>query len=90
MERFPQFTIGTKDDAFLAEKARGKAEFRVDLSDIPLTHRRERIEVSAGIANECCRQFGSLSCASDRSYRRHSGDGGGLDPDGGSPGREPF
>ena len=50
--RFPQFTIGTKDDAFLAEKARGKAEFRVDLSDIPLTHRRERIEVSAGIAND--------------------------------------
>ena len=40
-----------KDDAFLAEKARCKAEFRVDLSDIPLTHRRDRIEVSAGIAN---------------------------------------
>ena len=43
-----QFTIGSNDDAFLAEKARGKAEFRVDLSDIPLTHRRDRIEVSAG------------------------------------------
>ena len=42
-----------KDDAFLAEKARCKAEFRVDLSDIPLTLRRDRIEVSAGIANEC-------------------------------------
>ena len=41
-----------RDDAFLAEKARGKAEFRVDLSDIPLTHRRDRIEVSAGIAND--------------------------------------
>ena len=41
-----------KDDAFLAEKARCKAEFRVDLSDIPLTHRRDRIEVSAGIAND--------------------------------------
>ena len=25
----------------------------MDLSDIPLTHRRDRIEVSAGIANEC-------------------------------------
>ena len=52
VERIPQFTIGTKDDAFLAEKARGKAEFRVDLSDIPLTHRRDRIDVSAGIAND--------------------------------------
>ena len=39
--------------AFLAEKARAKAALRVDLSDIPLTHRRDRIEVSAGIANEC-------------------------------------
>ena len=39
-------------EAFLAEKARCKAEFRVDLSDIPLTHRRDRIEVIAGIAND--------------------------------------
>ena len=31
-----------KDDAFLAEKARALAEFLVDLSDIPLTHRRDR------------------------------------------------
>ena len=29
-----------------------KAVFRVDLSDIPLTLRRDRIEVSAGIAND--------------------------------------
>ena len=41
-----------KNEAFLAEKARCKAEFRVDLSDIPLTHRRERIEVLAGIAGD--------------------------------------
>ncbi len=41
-----------KDDAFLAEKARALAEFRVDLSDIPLTHRRDRIEVIVGIAND--------------------------------------
>ena len=34
----------------LAEKACALAEFRVDLSDIPLTHRRDRIEVLAGIA----------------------------------------
>ena len=40
------------DDAFLAEKARGKAEFRVDLSNIPLTLRRDRVEVIAGIAND--------------------------------------
>ena len=40
-------------ETFLAEKARAKAAFRVDLSDIPLTHRRDRIEVIAGIANEC-------------------------------------
>ena len=33
----------------LAEKARAKAALRVDLSDIPLTHRRDRIEVSAGL-----------------------------------------
>ena len=33
-------------------RARCKAFFRVDLSDIPLTHRRDRIEVSAGIAND--------------------------------------
>ena len=39
-----------KDDAFLAEKARCKAVFRVDLSDIPLTHRRDRIEALAEIA----------------------------------------
>ena len=52
MERIPLFTNWLKDDAFLAEKARCKAEFRVDLSDIPLTHRRDRIEVSAGIAND--------------------------------------
>ena len=52
MERFPEFTNWLKDDAFLAEKARCKAEFRVDLSDIPFTHRRDRIEVIAGIAND--------------------------------------
>ena len=31
-----------KDAAFRAEKARARAAFRVDLSDIPLTHRRDR------------------------------------------------
>ena len=31
-----------KNEAFLAEKARCKAVFRVDLSDIPLTHRDPR------------------------------------------------
>ena len=41
-----------KNEAFLAEKARCKAFFRVDLSDIPITHRRDRIEVSAAIAND--------------------------------------
>ena len=38
----------SKIPEFLADKARCKAEFRVDLSDIPLTHRRDRIEVTAG------------------------------------------
>ena len=42
----------SKTPEFLAEKARCKAVFRVDLSDIPLTLRRDRIEVSAGIAND--------------------------------------
>ena len=40
----------SKDPAFRAEKARARAAFRVDLSDIPLTHRRDRIEVAAAIA----------------------------------------
>ena len=33
-----------KSAPFLAEKARCKANHRVDLTDIPLTHRRDRIE----------------------------------------------
>ena len=33
VERIPIFTNWLKDDAFLAEKARCKAVFRVDLSD---------------------------------------------------------
>ena len=33
-----------KNPRVLAEKARCKAFFRVDLSDIPLTHRRDRID----------------------------------------------
>ena len=37
----------SKDPAFRAEKARARAAFRADLSDIPLTHRRDRIEVAA-------------------------------------------
>ena len=49
--RGPRSNNWFKDDAFLAEKACALAEFRVDLSDIPLTHRRDRIEV-AGIAND--------------------------------------
>ena len=40
----------SKDPAFRAEKARARAAFRADLSDIPLTHRRDRIEVAAAIA----------------------------------------
>ena len=36
----------------MAEKARCKAVFRFDLTDIPLTHRRDRIEVLAGIAGD--------------------------------------
>ena len=49
VERIPEFTNWLKDDAFLAEKARCKAVFRVDLSDIPLTHRRDRIEVGKAL-----------------------------------------
>ena len=41
-----------KEPAFLAEKARCKAQYRVDLSDIPLTHRRDRIEAIVEIAED--------------------------------------
>ena len=44
---------GSPGRPFWPRKPEPKAAFRVDLSDIPLTHRRDRIEVSAGIANEC-------------------------------------
>ena len=66
---FQNLQIGSKMMHFLAEKAQAKAEFRVDLSDIPLTHRRDRIEVIAGIANECAASSDPLSCASDRATR---------------------
>ena len=43
---------GSPGRPFWPRKPEPKAAFRVDLSDIPLTHRRDRIEVSAGIAND--------------------------------------
>ena len=52
VERIPIFTNWLKDEAFLAEKARCKAVFRVACPIFRSRHRRDRIEVSAGIAND--------------------------------------
>ena len=41
-----------KDEAFLAEKARSQAELRVDVSDLRLTHRRDRIETLSAIVED--------------------------------------
>ena len=39
-----------KDEAFLAEKARCQAKLRADLSDMALTHRRDRMTILSSIA----------------------------------------
>ena len=50
--RVKRCKTGQKSPGFWPRKPVAKRFYGFDLSDIPLTHRRDRIEVSAGIAND--------------------------------------